>query len=189
MSTSPYEPKPVPPSGHGVTLQTLRKAARNGEPFACLTCYDATTARWLERAGIPVLLVGDTAAEMILGEPGTIHAPLEFMLMITAAVKRGAPDTFVMGDMPFGSYQCDDAEAVRNAMRFLTEGRADWRTRFRCSRRHMQLDVCLDLLRHTVTPSGPSAPRLPLCCFNPSANNGRAESAFLDLTEAQFDRR
>ena len=125
MSTSPYEPKPVPPSGHGVTLQTLRKAARNGEPFACLTCYDATTARWLERAGIPVLLVGDTAAEMILGEPGTIHAPLEFMLMITAAVKRGAPNTFVMGDMPFGSYQCDDADAIRNAMRFLTEGRAD----------------------------------------------------------------
>ncbi len=94
-------------------------------PFACLTCYDATTARWLERAGIPVLLVGDTAAEMILGEPGTIHAPLDFMLTLTAAVKRGAPDTFVMGDMPFGSYQCDDAEAVRNAMRFLTEGRAD----------------------------------------------------------------
>ena len=125
MSTSPYEPKPVPPTGHGVTLQTLRKAARNGEPFACLTCYDATTAKWMERAGIPVLLVGDTAAEMILGQPGTIHAPLEFMLMITAAVKRGAPNTFVMGDMPFGSYQCDDADAVRNAMRFLTEGRAD----------------------------------------------------------------
>ncbi len=125
MSTSPYEPKPVPPTGHGVTLQTLRKAARNGEPFACLTCYDATTAKWMERAGIPVLLVGDTAAEMILGQPGTIHAPLEFMMMITAAVKRGAPNTFVMGDMPFGSYQCDDADAVRNAMRFLTEGRAD----------------------------------------------------------------
>ena len=89
------------------------------------TCYDATTARWLQRAGVPLLLVGDTAAEMILGEPGTIHAPLEFMLLLTAAVKRGAPNTFIMGDMPFGSYQCDDAEAIRNAGRFLTEGRAD----------------------------------------------------------------
>ena len=125
MNMNPTDPSFQAPSNKGVTLQTLRKAARNGEPFACLTCYDATTARWLERAGIPVLLVGDTAAEMILGEPGTIHAPLDFMLMITAAVKRGAPKTFVMGDMPFGSYQCDDAEAVRNAMRFMTEGRAD----------------------------------------------------------------
>ena len=125
MKEVPYESKPTPPSGHGTTLQTLRRAARNGDRFACLTCYDATTARWLQRAGIPLLLVGDTAAEMILGEPGTIHAPLDFMLVITAAVKRGAPNTFVMGDMPFGSYQCDDAEAIRNAGRFLTEGRAD----------------------------------------------------------------
>jgi len=125
MNELPFESKPVPPSGHGTTLQTIRRAARRGESFACLTCYDATTARWLQRAGIPLLLVGDTAAEMILGEPGTIHAPLDFMLTLTAAVKRGAPNTFVMGDMPFGSYQCDDAEAVRNAGRFLTEGRAD----------------------------------------------------------------
>ena len=125
MNEVPYESKPIPPSGHGTTLQTIRRAARNGDRFACLTCYDATTARWLQRAGIPVLLVGDTAAEMILGEPGTIHAPLDFMLIITAAVKRGAPNTFVMGDMPFGSYQCDDVEAIRNAGRFLTEGRAD----------------------------------------------------------------
>lgn len=125
MSMTPLESTPAPTVARSITLQTLRRAVRDAEPFACLTCYDATTARWLERAGVPVLLVGDTAAEMILGEPGTIHAPLDFMLMLTAAVKRGAPNTFVMGDMPFGSYQCDDVEAVRNAMRFLTDGRAD----------------------------------------------------------------
>ena len=67
----------------------------------------------------------DTAAEMILGLPGTIYAPLDFLLTITAAVKRGAPETFIMGDMPFMSYQADDAEALRNAGRFLTEGMAD----------------------------------------------------------------
>ena len=72
MNEVPYESKPIPPSGHGTTLQTIRRAVRNGDRFACLTCYDATTARWLQRAGIPLLLVGDTAAEMILGEPGTI---------------------------------------------------------------------------------------------------------------------
>jgi 3-methyl-2-oxobutanoate hydroxymethyltransferase len=107
------------------TIKTLRARVKRGEKFACLTCYDATTARWLERAGVPVLLVGDTAAEMILGLPGTIHCPLNFLLTITAAVKRGAPNTFVMGDMPFMSYQAEDAEGIRNAGRFMTEGMAD----------------------------------------------------------------
>lgn len=108
-----------------VTLRTLRRMADRGEPFACLTCYDATTARWLQRAGVHLLLVGDTAAEVILGFDSTIHMPLEVAIALTAATKRGAPDTVVMADMPFMSYQADDAEAIRNAGRFLTEGLAD----------------------------------------------------------------
>ncbi len=99
--------------------------AARGEPFACLTCYDATTARWLEKAGVHLLLVGDTAAEVILGFDSTIHMPLDVLLALTAAVKRGAPNTMVMGDMPFLSYQADEAEAIRNAGRFLTEANAD----------------------------------------------------------------
>ena len=117
-------PRGSPPR-RPVSLRTIAKSIRRGEKFACLTCYDATTARWLERAGVPVLLVGDTAAEMILGLPGTIHAPLELLIMLTAAVKRGAPNTLVMADMPFMSYQADEAEGLRNAGRFMTEGRAD----------------------------------------------------------------
>ncbi|MFO0827083.1 MAG: 3-methyl-2-oxobutanoate hydroxymethyltransferase [Phycisphaerales bacterium] len=108
-----------------VTVRTIQRWAREGTKFACLTCYDATTARWFEKAGLPVLLVGDTAAEMILGYPATVHAPLDFMVAITAGVKRGAPRCLVMGDMPFLSYQVDDAEGVRNAGRFMTEGTAD----------------------------------------------------------------
>jgi 3-methyl-2-oxobutanoate hydroxymethyltransferase len=124
-TTEPRSPvTPMPPS-KPVTLKTIRNLVQQGEKFACLTCYDATTARWLERAGVPVLLTGDTAAEMILGYPSTIHAPLDFLLTLTAAVKRGAPRTFIMGDMPFMSYQADDAEGLRNAARFLTEGMAD----------------------------------------------------------------
>jgi len=99
--------------------------ARDAEPFASLTCYDATTARWLERAGVHVLLVGDTAAEIVLGFDSTVHMPLDVALALTAGVKRGAPNTLVMGDMPFMSYQADDAEAIRNAGRFITEGLAD----------------------------------------------------------------
>jgi 3-methyl-2-oxobutanoate hydroxymethyltransferase len=108
-----------------VTLRTIARWVENNQKFACLTCYDALTARWLERAGVPVLLVGDTAAEMILGLPGTIHAPLDFLIMLTAAVKRGAPNCLVIGDMPFLSYQADEAEGIRNAGRFLTQGMAD----------------------------------------------------------------
>ncbi len=129
VETAPPAPAPSPPSrvsaDKPVTLKTIRKLVADGRKFACLTCYDATTARWLQRAGLPVLLVGDTAAEMILGLPSTIHAPLDFLLAITAAVRRGAPDVLLMGDMPFMSYQADEADALRNAGRFLTEGFAD----------------------------------------------------------------
>lgn len=116
------------PSGGGsapVSIRTLRRMAARGEPFACLTCYDATTARWLERAGVHLLLVGDTAAEVIFGFDSTIHMDLNVLLALTAAAKRGAPNAMVMGDMPFMSYQADESEAVRNAGRFLTEGLAD----------------------------------------------------------------
>lgn len=108
-----------------VTVRSLQRAMRERRNFAALTCYDATTARWLERAGVPVLLVGDTAAEVILGYPNTLHAPLDFLVTLTAAVKRGAPRCLVMADMPFMSYQAGEDEAVKNAGRFMTEGQAD----------------------------------------------------------------
>jgi len=107
------------------TIANLRKRAQSAKKFAVLTCYDATTARLLTEGGIDVLLVGDSASQVILGHDQAIFAPLEFMLTITAAVRRGAPDALLMGDMPFMSYQADDAEAVRNAGRFLTQGQAD----------------------------------------------------------------
>ena len=99
-----------------VTLRSILKMVERGERFSMLTAYDATTARWLSRAGVEVLLVGDTAAEMVLGYDSTIHAPLGFMLEITAAVKRGAPGCLVMGDMPFMSYQESESKAIRNAI-------------------------------------------------------------------------
>ncbi|MFG0292753.1 MAG: 3-methyl-2-oxobutanoate hydroxymethyltransferase [Phycisphaerales bacterium JB050] len=121
MARTPDTPKPRRP----VTLRTIRKMAEQGEPFACLTCYDATTARWLEAGGVHVLLVGDTAAEIVLGYDSTIHMPLDIAIALTAAVKRGAPRTMVMGDMPFMSYQGSADDAMVNAARFLTEGNAD----------------------------------------------------------------
>ncbi|MEO1584017.1 MAG: 3-methyl-2-oxobutanoate hydroxymethyltransferase [Planctomycetota bacterium] len=111
--------------GGRVTMRTLRGMKRRGDAFACLTCYDATSARWLDRAGVEVLLIGDTAAEMILGYERTIDMPLEIAIALTAAVRRGARRAMVMGDMPFLSYHCGDDESVGNAGRMMTEGQAD----------------------------------------------------------------
>ncbi len=108
-----------------MTMRQLRRDVRAGRKLPMLTCYDATTARWLYHGGIDLLLVGDTAGSVILGYDDTLHAPLPFMLTITAAVKRGAPDAMVIADMPFGSYQVSDEEGVRNALAFMTQGNAD----------------------------------------------------------------
>jgi 3-methyl-2-oxobutanoate hydroxymethyltransferase len=121
-NSQPIKPAPI---DKPITLRSIAKWVAAGEKFASLTCYDATTARWLQQAGVPVLLVGDTAAEMILGHPSTIHAPLDFLIMLTAAVKRGAPNCFVIADMPFMSYQADETEGLHNAARFMTDGMAD----------------------------------------------------------------
>lgn len=128
MSLSPQDAgkKTVEPTmGDAVTLKTLKHMTHRKEAFACLACYDATTARWLERAGVPVLLAGDSAAQVILGFERTIDMPLDFAIQITAAVKRGAPRTLVMADMPFMSYHRSVDEAMGNAARFMTEGMAD----------------------------------------------------------------
>lgn len=108
-----------------VTLATLRQMAARGEPFAALACYEAMTARWLERAGVHVLLAGDSAAEIVLGYPRTLHMPLDMAVWLCAALKRGAPSTLVMGDVPFMALHAGEAEALRNTARFMTEGLAD----------------------------------------------------------------
>jgi 3-methyl-2-oxobutanoate hydroxymethyltransferase len=124
-TSSGPEPKLSPAEHKPITLRTLRAMAGRGEPFACLTAYDATTARWLDRGGVHVLLVGDSAAQVVLGFERTIDMPLEVAIALTAAVKRGAPRTLVMADMPFASYQASDEQAVLNGARFMTEGLAD----------------------------------------------------------------
>ncbi|MBX3323332.1 MAG: 3-methyl-2-oxobutanoate hydroxymethyltransferase [Phycisphaeraceae bacterium] len=116
----------VEPTGpRRVTLRTLRQMAARREPFACLAAYDATMARWLDRAGVHVLLAGDSAAQVVLGYDRTTDMPLEIMIALTAALRRGASQALVMADMPFMSYHASDASAMRNAGRFMTEGQAD----------------------------------------------------------------
>lgn len=108
-----------------VTISCLRKRKRAGSKFTVLTCYDYTTAAMQEEAGIDALLVGDTAGEVILGHATTIPTKLDFLLTITEAVRRGAPSAFLIGDMPFLTYQVSIEDAIRNAGRFVSEAGCD----------------------------------------------------------------
>jgi 3-methyl-2-oxobutanoate hydroxymethyltransferase len=101
------------------TMADLRSARDEGAKVPILTCYDYTTARLMQEAGVPALLVGDTAASVILGHPTTLPIPLAFLIELTAAVRRGAPKCLLISDMPFGSYQASVAQGVKNVIRML----------------------------------------------------------------------
>lgn len=108
-----------------ITLSHVRSARQSGQKLAMLTCYDYTTARLMQEAGVPTLLVGDSAANVILGYDTTLPVSLEFMIEITAAVRRGAPLAFLVGDMPFGSYQASVAQGVENVCRMVKQTGCD----------------------------------------------------------------
>ncbi|MGA2584483.1 MAG: 3-methyl-2-oxobutanoate hydroxymethyltransferase [Tepidisphaeraceae bacterium] len=101
------------------TLADLRGLRAAGQKLAMLTCYDFSTARLMQRAGVRALLVGDSAANVILGHPNTLPISLQFMIDITAAVRRGAPDCLLVADMPFGSYQASAGSGFRNVTRMV----------------------------------------------------------------------
>ena len=106
-----------------VTIHDLAAWKAEGKRFAMLTAYDYPTARILDEAGIPLLLVGDSVAN-VLGYENTLPVTMQEMLHHTRAVTRGAGNALVVGDMPFLSYQVSVEEGVRNAGRFLKEGGA-----------------------------------------------------------------
>jgi 3-methyl-2-oxobutanoate hydroxymethyltransferase len=107
-----------------VRISQLKDRKQRGEKFAMLTAYDATIARLLERAGVDVLLVGDSVATAVLGYETTLPVTLEVMIHHTAAVVRGTERALVIADMPFLTYQITPAEAVRNAGRLLKDAGA-----------------------------------------------------------------
>ena len=107
-----------------VTVRDLRTFKERGERFVMLTAYDYPTARILDEAGVPALLVGDSLANNILGYENTLPVTMEEMLHHSRAVARGAKNALIVGDMPFLSYQTSLEEGIRNAGRFLKEGGA-----------------------------------------------------------------
>jgi 3-methyl-2-oxobutanoate hydroxymethyltransferase len=107
-----------------VTIHDLRAWKAEGRRWAMLTAYDAPTAQILDRAGVPVLLVGDSVANNVLGYGDTLPVTMDEMLHHTRAVARGAERAMIVADMPFLSYQVSVEEGIRNAGRFLKEAGA-----------------------------------------------------------------
>src|SRR5947209_9073850 len=107
-------------------LPRLAELKRNGDPIVMVTAYDAPGARFAEDAGIDIVLVGDTAAMVVLGYEGTtVPVTVDEMIFLTRTVARNSRRPLVVGDLPFGSYQVSDDDAVRTAIRFVKEGGAD----------------------------------------------------------------
>jgi len=115
----------TPPKGK-LPLPELLEMKRRGEKIVMVTAYDAPGARFAEDAGVDVILVGDTAAMVVLGHEGTtVPVTMDEMIFLTRTVARAARHPIVIGDMPFGSFQVSDEKAVENAIRFVKEARAD----------------------------------------------------------------
>jgi 3-methyl-2-oxobutanoate hydroxymethyltransferase len=98
---------------------------KDGEKITWLTSYDFPTAQFAEAAGLDMILVGDSLGMCVYGYPGTVPVTMDQCILHCDAVRRGAPNTFVIGDMPFLSYQVSDEKAVENAGRFLKEANVD----------------------------------------------------------------
>jgi 3-methyl-2-oxobutanoate hydroxymethyltransferase len=104
-----------------VTISELMEARQAGRKITAVSCYDYTTARLVSQADVDMILVGDSAAQVILGHDTTLPVTMDFMVTITEAVRKGAPDVCLVADMPFLSYQTSIADAIRNAGRFFQE--------------------------------------------------------------------
>jgi 3-methyl-2-oxobutanoate hydroxymethyltransferase len=126
MSSAPTQiTVPADASRLPVNLPIIEEKRRLGEPLAMVTAYDYPSARAAEAAGIDIVLVGDSGAMTVLGYPSTVGVTLEEMLMLTRAVRRGLRTPFLVADLPLGSYEISDAQAVESAMRFVKDGGAD----------------------------------------------------------------
>jgi 3-methyl-2-oxobutanoate hydroxymethyltransferase len=116
---------PKDPNRKRVTLTKLAEMRALGEPIVMITAYDHPSALIVEEAGVDVVLVGDSAANNVLGYPDTVPVTVEELLMLTRAVRRGLKTPLLVGDLPFGSYEASDSQAIQTAQRFVKEAGCD----------------------------------------------------------------
>ena len=126
MSTMPSHMQvPADASRLPVTLPSLLEKKRLGEPIVMVTAYDYPSARAAEEAGVDLVLVGDSGAMTVLGYPSTVPVSTEELLVLARATRRGLRNPFLIGDLPFGSYEVSDEQAVQTAFRFVKEAGCD----------------------------------------------------------------
>jgi 3-methyl-2-oxobutanoate hydroxymethyltransferase len=125
MTTRPRTPAPGTPAPGKLALPELIEMKRRGDRIVMVTAYDAPSGRIADDAGVDLILVGDSAAMVMLGHDSTVPATVDEMIILTRAVNRGARRPLVIADLPFGSYQVSDAQALETAIRFLKEAAAD----------------------------------------------------------------
>lgn len=116
---------PVDASKVPMSLPALADKHRRGEPLVMVTAYDFPSARAAEAAGVDIVLVGDSGAQTVLGYPSTTAVSTDEMIMLASAVRRGLHDPLLVADLPFGSYEESDEQAIRTAARFVKEAGAD----------------------------------------------------------------
>jgi 3-methyl-2-oxobutanoate hydroxymethyltransferase len=121
MSSHPAVQAPSDPGRLPMTLPLLMEKKRLGEPIVMVTAYDYPSARAAEAAGVDLVLVGDSAATTVLGYSATTPVELEDMLVLARAVRRGLHTPLLIGDLPFGSYEVSDEQAITTAMRMVKE--------------------------------------------------------------------
>ena len=125
MSTTPKTDTHTDPGRLPMTLPRLAEKKRLHEPIVMLTAYDFPTGQIADAAGVDIVLVGDSGAEVVLGHSSTVAVTIAEMLMLTAAARRGVANALLVADLPFGSYEASDEEAIRTAQRFVKEAGAD----------------------------------------------------------------
>ncbi len=108
-----------------VTLTTLARKKADGDPVVMITAYDHPSAVVADEVGVDIVLVGDSAANVVLGYDSTVPVSVDEMLVLTRAVRRGLQTPLLVADLPFGSYEASDEDAVRTAQRFVKEAGAD----------------------------------------------------------------
>jgi 3-methyl-2-oxobutanoate hydroxymethyltransferase len=125
MSSNPTVNISSAPERLPMTIPSLMEHKRRREPLVMVTCYDYPSARIVEEAGVDLVLVGDTAAMTVLGYESTVSVTVDELLVLVKAVRRGLRSPLLVGDLPFGSYEVSDEQAVATAQRFVKEARCD----------------------------------------------------------------
>lgn len=125
MSTMPHINVPADASSLPMTLPRLLEKKRLGEPIVMVTAYDYPSALAVEAAGVDLVLIGDSGAMTVLGYSSTVPIELDELIMLARAVRRGLHTPFLVGDLPFGSYEISDEQAITTAMRFVKQAGCD----------------------------------------------------------------